>query len=397
VSGGLELGRSIDGFPFRHIFGIWYRIYPETSRVLSLRLSAHRLSPCLRPHCSTHSSHPHAPSAAAPWLELPAASAALNAAGDNADDHAAIGRRQPEAAARSAPSGLVTLDRRARGTEFLAVSARSVLNSPAATHMPFWSLNPYVGCEFGCTYCYARDTHRYLVERMGGQVETLPAWEAFERRVIVKLDVAAVLARTLDPARLAGSSLVIGTATDPYQPAERKFRLTRRVLEALLAYRGLSIGLITKSPLVTRDLDVLCRLSQRHHLEVNISLATLDRRLARRLELRSPVPAARLRALAKLVRGGVRAGLLVAPIVPCVTDSRAALDALFRAAREAGARYVVGSALRLGPAARHRFLPHLAQEFPHLAERYAQHYRSRTSASRQYQDALARRLRALRR
>jgi len=295
------------------------------------------------------------------------------------------------------PNGLVPLDRRSRGTEFLAVQVRSVLNSPAATHMPFWSLNPYVGCEFGCTYCYARDTHRYLVERMGGEVETLPAWEAFERRVIVKPDIADVLARTLEPARLAGSSLVIGTATDPYQPAERKFRLTRRVLEALLAYRGLSLGLITKSPLVTRDLVVLRQLSERHQLEVNISLATLDARLARRLELRSPVPAARLRALAKLTGAGIRAGLLIAPIVPCVTDSRAALDALFQAAREAGAHYVVGSALRLGPAARHRFLPHLAREFPELAQRYARHYAGRTSASRDYQNALARRLRALRR
>src|SRR5882724_1125605 len=258
------------------------------------------------------------------------------------------------------PNGLVPLDRRSRGTEFLAVQVRSVLNSPAATHMPFWSLNPYVGCEFGCTYCY-------LVERMGGEVETLPAWEAFERRVIVKPDIADVLARTLEPARLAGSSLVIGTATDPYQPAERKFRLTRRVLEALLAYRGLSLGLITKSPLVTRDLVVLRQLSERHQFEVNISLATLDARLARRLELRSPVPAARLRALAKLTGAGIRAGLLIAPIVPCVTDSRAALDALFQAAREAGAHYVVGSALRLGPAARHRFLPHLAREFPERA------------------------------
>jgi len=294
------------------------------------------------------------------------------------------------------PAGLVQLDRRARGTEFLSVSVRSVLNSPAATHMPFWSLNPYVGCEFGCTYCYARDTHRYLVERMGA-VETLPAWEAFERRVIVKPDIADVLARTLQPAKLAGSCLVIGTATDPYQPAERRFRLTRQVLEALTQYRGLTLGLITKSPLVTRDIDVLRRLSERHHLEVNISLATLDGRLARRLELRSPVPAARIRALAKLVRAGVRAGLLVAPIIPCVTDSRASLDALFRAAREAGALYVVGSALRLGPAARHRFLPHLAREFPELAQRYARHYGSRVSVSREYEDALARRLRVLRR
>ena len=288
---------------------------------------------------------------------------------------------------------LVPLDRRARGTEFLALPVRSVLNSAVATGMGFWSLNPYVGCEFGCTYCYARDTHRYVFERMGQSADQLD----FERRILVKPEVADALARTLDPARLAGAPLVIGTATDPYQPAERRFRLTRRVPEALLGWRGLSLGLITKSPLVTRDLDVLQRLAERHELSVSISLATLDARLARRLELRSPVPAARIRALARLTRAGINAGLLVAPIIPCVTDGREALDALFRAAKEAGARYVVGTALRLGPAARRRFLPHLAREFPGLAERYARHYAGRQSVDRAYKEALSRRLRALRR
>jgi DNA repair photolyase len=289
--------------------------------------------------------------------------------------------------------GLTPLDRRARGTEFLSMPVRSVLNSPLATGMGFWSLNPYVGCEFGCTYCYARDTHRYVVERMGGQADQMD----FERRILVKPDVADALARTLDPAKLAGAPLVIGTATDPYQPAERRFRLTRRVLEVLLGWHGLTLGLITKSPLVTRDIDLLQRLSERHDLTVNISLATLDARLARRLELRSPVPAARLRALARLTGAGINTGLMVAPVIPCVTDGRAALDALFRAAKEAGARYVIGSALRLGPAARRRFLPHLAREFPELAERYARHYGSRQSADRAYREALSRRLRALRR
>jgi DNA repair photolyase len=278
--------------------------------------------------------------------------------------------------------------------------------------MGFWSLNPYVGCEFGCTYCYARDTHRYAVERaMGKESEVrpsarlpvfddlaeLPPWEAFERRILVKLDAARVLEHTLDPARLAGCTLVIGTATDPYQPAERRFQLTRRILEALTAYRGLSIGLITKSPLVVRDLDLLQRLGERHEVTVNVSLATLDARLARRLELRSPVPRARLRALRRLIDGGIHAGLLVAPIVPCLTDSRAALDALMAAAKGAGARYVVGTALRLGPAARHRFLPHLAREFPELAAKYERHYRRRDRVSPTYEAALARRLEALQR
>src|SRR6478736_10547698 len=125
---------------------------------------------------------------------------------------------------RSAVSPLPVLDQRNRGTRFIGLSVQSVLNTPAATHMGFWSINPYVGCEFGCTYCYARDTHRYAVERSGLPPEPLPDWEAFERRILVKTGAADVLVRTLDPARLGGQALVIGTATDPYQPAERRFR-----------------------------------------------------------------------------------------------------------------------------------------------------------------------------
>ncbi len=304
-------------------------------------------------------------------------------------------------------AGWETLDERRRGTAFLALTVRSVLNPPSATGMGFWSLNPYVGCEFGCAYCYARDTHRYAVERAtetmtGGpasldELARLPAALAFERRILVKTDAPAVLARTLDPARLAGEALVIGTATDPYQPAERTFRVTRRILEVLLRYRGLTIGLITKSPLVARDLDLLQQLGARHDVTVNISLATLDPRLARRLERRSPVPRARLRALAALTEGGVQAGLLVAPILPGITDDWAGLDALLHAARDAGARYAVGFPLRLDPVARRRFLPHLAEEFPELVARYRRHYGDGAYASREYRRALSRRLRALQR
>ena len=313
-------------------------------------------------------------------------------------------------------SPLPVLDTRARGTRFIQLSVRSVLNTPASTQMGFWSINPYVGCEFGCTYCYARDTHRWVMERADGRsagqadesitqanlvptgqpTDRLSAWEAFEKEILVKSGVAEVLSRTLKPARLAGQSLVIGTATDPYQPAERRFRLTRRILEVLRSYHGLSIEIITKSPLVTRDLDLLQALSQRNEVNVNISLATADPRLARRLELRSPVPAARLRALSRLTQGGVYAGLIVAPIIPGITDDWAGLARLMEAAKEAGARYVIGSALRLGPAARRRFLPVLEREFPALYERYRRHYAGSDMASRSYQDALTRRLNALR-
>ncbi len=304
-----------------------------------------------------------------------------------------------EAPARSRE--LTVLDQRERGTRFLSVDVKSVLNSPASTGMDFWSINPYVGCEFGCTYCYARDTHRYAVERAvgrsGGRGEDMAPWLAFEKRILIKTEIADRLARTLDAAKLGHHSLVIGTATDPYQPAERRYRLTRSILRVLAGYRGLRIGIISKSPLVTRDIDLLQRLSEANEVTVNVSLVTLDTAIARRLELRSPIPSARIRGLRRLSEAGIHAGLLLAPIVPGITDDREGLRAVMVAAKEAGARYVVGSALRLNSAARHRFLPHLSAEFPELAERYRRHYGDREGVSREYQAALTRRLDELQR
>ena len=273
---------------------------------------------------------------------------------------------------------------------------KAILNSPATTGMGFWSLNPYVGCEFGCTYCYARETHKWVMEKTAaGALGALPPWLAFEKQILVKTSAAAVLRRTLFPARMAGTSLVIGTATDPYQPAERRFQLTRSILDALRGWRGLSLGIITKSPLILRDLDLLVELNRRHELSVNISIASVDGPLLRRIEARSPAPHTRLRALKGLVDAGIHAGLLVAPIIPGITDSKDALGAIMAAGKAAGARYVVGSALRLGPAARTRFLPHLAEEFPELAARYQQRFGHSESPGKDYIDALSRRIHAL--
>ncbi len=301
-----------------------------------------------------------------------------------------------------------------RDTTFEAVPTRSVLNSPAATHMPFWSVNPYIGCEFGCTYCYARDTHRWTMERheaeknvpplhmvergTGGEVkpEGGAGGDSFENRILVKIDAPAILRRTLDPTRIDGKPIVIGTATDPYQPAERRFRITRGLLESLLLHRGLHLGIITKSPLITRDIDLLVQLAERHTVSIHISLAALEGRLIRRIEARSPAPHARLRALGRLAAAGLDVGLLAAPIIPGVTDGREQLTALFRAAKEAGARRAAGEALRLGPAARRHFLPHLAREFPDLAERYDRRYGRRQTAGEDYLTALRRRIDAIR-
>src|SRR3989449_7122274 len=208
---------------------------------------------------------------------------------------------------------LSVLDERLRGTKFVALEPKSVLNSPQQTGVDFWSLNPYIGCEFGCTYCYARYAHRYTVERAhdAGKLsdeEFLEfrgpnGWEAFERRVFVKETLLGALERDLrryfrsaGPAAGPTAPIVIGTATDPYQPAERRFRLTRGILDRLARCEGLNIGIITKSPLIARDTEVLRRIQERSDLEVHISLTTVDVALIRQVEARSPIAAGRLLA-----------------------------------------------------------------------------------------------------
>ena len=304
-------------------------------------------------------------------------------------------------------AGLEILDQRLRGTKFVALAARSVMNSPEQTGMDFWSINPYVGCEFGCTYCYARYAHRYVVERArdGGRLSSEEftefrgphGWEAFEHRIFVKRNVLAALDADLARYFRSGNNapIVIGTATDPYQPAERRFRLTREMLERLTRYEALSIGIITKSPLVTRDIDVLERLGARSDLEVYISLISADAALVRRMEARSPGPTARLRALRKLTAAGINAGLIVAPVLPGISDDVAHLEALFQAAREAGARFIHAGPLRMYPGMRARFLPVLAAQFPHLSDRYARAYTRHASAPPEYAAALKRRIQRL--
>jgi DNA repair photolyase len=298
------------------------------------------------------------------------------------------------------------LDQRLRGTKFVSLTPHRVLNPPSSTGMDYWSLNPYVGCEFGCSYCYARYTHRYVVERAHDAGKLTDAefadyrgahgWEAFEKRIFVKEQVVGALDADLKRVPM-GECIVIGTATDPYQPAERRFRLTRAVLQRLTRCEGLSFGIITKSPLIARDRDLLLRLQERNELQVHVSLITADARLARKLEARSPVPAVRLRGLGKLVDAGVNAGLIIAPVLPGITDDLAHLDVLFAAARDAGARFVHAGPLRLYPAIRDRFLPVLEEHFPELLAKYGRAYAGHGHAPRDYAKALSRRIERLRR
>jgi DNA repair photolyase len=283
--------------------------------------------------------------------------------------------------------------------------AKNVLNSPETTGMGFWSINPYVGCAFGCAYCYARYTHRYVMERAADndrmenvlteRYEAMPPWLAFERNIFVKHNAPEVLARTLRQgserhlALIKGETIVIGTATDPYQPAERKFRVTRRILEVLAEHPGLSVTIISKSPLITRDIDVLSRINRHSELCIHISLITLRRDLARRLEPRSPTPESRVRALARLREAGIDAGINCMPVLPGITDNPSDLEALVKRVSEAGATYVGACALRLRSSARNRYLPFIAQEFPHLEERYRNTYAVGQNAGTRYRQGLA--------
>ena len=319
-------------------------------------------------------------------------------------------------AALRAAQQAVLFDEAALGTRVLPIigeqkdisyygsRARGVLNGPEVTGMGFWSINPYVGCAFGCAYCYARYAHRYVLERsaaahpehelLQSDVTTLPPWLAFERRIFVKENAAEVLRRTLRTgserhlALLGRETIVIGTATDPYQPAERRFRVTRSVLEVLAEHPGLSIVIITKSPLVTRDVDLLRRIARHSEICVHLSLITLDRPLARRLEPRAPTPEARLRALGRLRENGIDVGINVMPVLPGITDAPALLDALVRSVAAHGATYVNACALRLQSAARQRYLPFIEQEFPELAARYRGTYERSALVGERYREGL---------
>ena len=284
---------------------------------------------------------------------------------------------------------------------YFAAAARSVLNGPETTGMGYWSVNPYVGCAFGCAYCYARYAHRYVIERRGeGSVaaEGMPPWLAFERRIFVKRNAPDLLRSALrrgggarpHPMIARREAIVVGTATDPYQPAERRFGVTRGLLEVLAEQTGLRVVIITKSPLVTRDVDVLARLAGRSAVSVHVSLITLDRELARRIEPRAPTPEARLRAIARLREAGIDVGVNVMPVLPGITDRPSDLEALVRAIAASGATFAGACALRLQSEARKRYLPFIEAEFPQLAERYRTSYARGHQVSERYRAGLRR-------
>ena len=275
------------------------------------------------------------------------------------------------------PPGLVGIARLAalgesisegHNVEYFTLAARSLLNRCTAPRMPFtWTINPYRGCEFACKYCYARYTHEFMEMRDGVD---------FERRIYVKQYAGELLRRDLRKVK-PGEQIAIGTATDPYQPAERRYGVTRAILEELSQHSGLDLGMVTKSNLILRDVDVLRAVAQRNRLYVNITITTLDVNLARILEPRAPRPDLRLEALGALNQAGVAAGVICAPVLPGITDAPRDLEALVKATAAAGGRYIFANPLFLKPCSAAVFLPFLEKEFPRLLEDYRRRYATR--------------------
>jgi DNA repair photolyase len=254
--------------------------------------------------------------------------------------------------------------------EYLDLGVREILNRPEGREIPYaWTLNPYRGCELGCAHCHARYTHGFF---------GLERWRDFETRIFVKQDAAAALERTLRTRALAGESIALGTAADPYQPAEETFAVTRSLLEVFARVEGLALTLITRSPLILRDLDLLAELDGRHAVTVQMGIPTADDDLAGRLEPGAATPSARLEAVAALAEEGISTRVAVAPLLPGVNEGERALRPLLAAARDAGAFDVVATPLTLAQATRGRFLSWLGEEHPRLLPLYRRLYGRRS-------------------
>jgi len=264
--------------------------------------------------------------------------------------------------------------------EYFTLPVRSLLNRCTVERMPFtWTINPYRGCEFDGKYCYARYTHEFMEMRNGIE---------FERKIFVKQHAADLLRQELRQVK-AGEEIAIGTATDPYQPAERCFEVTRAILEEFARHKGFEIGIVTKSNLVLRDTDVLKEISAKNKLFVNVTITTLNANLARILEPRAPRPDLRLEAMRKLNEAGVDAGVICAPVIPGITDAPRDLEALVSATAKAGGKYIFANSLFLKPCSAAVFMPFLEAEFPHLIESYRERYKNRAFLPNSYRKRLS--------
>ena len=268
--------------------------------------------------------------------------------------------------------------------EYFLLPVKSILNRCDSNRVPFeWTINPYRGCEFACKYCYARYTHEYM-DLDGSE---------FEKKIYVKKDAAPLLAHDIlrkysyASERSGGEKpdhIAIGTATDPYQPAEREHGVTRSCLDELAKREGLSISIITKSNQIVRDIDMLTKIAARSSLQIDITVTTMRARLARLLEPRAPRPDLRLAAVKELHEAGLPVGVSASPLVPGITDGEGELEAVAAAAKEAGAQWFFSGVLFLMPSSAKQFLPFVREKFPRLAKQYEQWYAKNGYAPEEY-------------
>jgi len=279
--------------------------------------------------------------------------------------------------------------REGHNVEYFTLGTRSLLSRVVSgRNLPFaWAINPYRGCEFACKYCYARYTHEFMELRDGVE---------FERKIFVKQHAAELLRQELKKVK-PGEQIAIGTATDPYQPAERRFEVTRAILEELAKHSGFEVGIVTKSNLVTRDTEILRRVAEHNRIFVNVTVTTVDVELARKLEPRAPRPDLRLEAVRQLNFASVDAGVICAPVLPEITDAPRDLEELVKAASEAGAKYIFANPLFLKPCSAAVFLPFLEEHFPDLVDNYKKRYESRAFLPKAYAQRLSQLMGALRR
>jgi len=280
--------------------------------------------------------------------------------------------------------------------EYFVLPVKSILNRCDSKRVPFeWTINPYRGCEFACKYCYARYTHEYM-ELDGSE---------FEKKIYVKKDAAPLLAwdvsrkysYTSEASGGAGPDhIAIGTATDPYQPAEREYGVTRSCLEELAKREGLSVSIITKSNQIVRDIDVLQRIAQRSNLGIDITITTLRAGLTRLLEPRAPRPDLRLAAVKQLREAGLAVGVSASPLIPGITDRDGDLEAVASAAKEAGAQWFFSGVLFLMPSSAKQFLPFVREKFPRLASQYDEWYARNGYAPEEYRKKASQRVARIR-
>ena len=259
-----------------------------------------------------------------------------------------------------------------RGLEFLLVESRSVINRvPNPGILPFThTINAYRGCSHACTYCFARPSHDYLGLDIAGD---------FDTKIVVKINAPEVVRHETAPGRWAGHPIAMGTNTDPYQQAEGKFKLTRGIVE-VLAERRNPFSILTKSPLVLRDLDLLSDAARATDVTVDFSIGTLDPDVWTRSEPGTPHPRKRMDAVKRLNEQGISSGVMMAPIIPGLSDRPEQIEAVVRGAAEAGARFITGSYLHLRGPLKDHFQEWVEREYPHLMRHHRHLYGNRSYA-----------------